>query len=126
MFGEIGPSSFHQHLRKRADAQDRSHQVAVNSTGNERNGTKETNAALRQSVQRGPSFGSAQWQQQIVKRLGLESADRPVGGPRKLAQSPVAGSPWQSAAGIKSSHFINLGPAQFSSPSPSPFSEGCA
>ena len=49
--------------------------------------------SLRKSVQRGRPFGGAQWQKQIAKRLGLESAYRPVGRPRKLAQRQVAGSP---------------------------------
>jgi len=49
--------------------------------------------SLRQSVQRRRPFGCVQWQKQIAKRLGLESAYRPVGRPRKLAQRQVAGRP---------------------------------
>jgi putative transposase len=55
--------------------------------------TEQELEALRQSVQRGRPFGCAQWQKEIAKRLGLESAYRPVGRPRKLAQRQVAGSP---------------------------------
>jgi putative transposase len=39
--------------------------------------------ALRQSAQRGRPYGQPGWQKQIAKRLGLESAYRPVGRPRK-------------------------------------------
>jgi putative transposase len=43
--------------------------------------------ALRRSVLRGRPFGQPAWQQQIAKRLGLESAYRPTGRPRKIAAS---------------------------------------
>jgi putative transposase len=39
--------------------------------------------SLRRSVQRGRPFGLPEWQKEIAKRLGLESADRPTGRPRK-------------------------------------------
>lgn len=39
--------------------------------------------SLRKSVQRGRPFGTPDWQKQIAKRLGLESAYRPTGRPRK-------------------------------------------
>ncbi len=38
--------------------------------------------ALRRSVQRGRPYGAAEWQRQIAKRLGLESAYRSAGRPR--------------------------------------------
>ena len=43
-------------------------------------------AALRLSVQRGRPFGTPDWQKKITKRLGLESAYRPTGRPRKTRQ----------------------------------------
>jgi putative transposase len=39
--------------------------------------------SLRRSVQRGRPFGQTDWQKEIAKRLGLESAYRPTGRPRK-------------------------------------------
>jgi putative transposase len=39
--------------------------------------------SLRRSVQRGRPFGRSEWQKEIAKRLGLESAYRPTGRPRK-------------------------------------------
>jgi putative transposase len=39
--------------------------------------------SLRLSVQRGRPFGQPEWQAEIAKRLGLESAYRPTGRPRK-------------------------------------------
>lgn len=42
--------------------------------------------SLRQSVQRGRPFGYPQWEKQITARLGLESAYRPTGRPRKTAR----------------------------------------
>jgi putative transposase len=39
--------------------------------------------SLRRSVQRGRPFGKPEWQMEIAKRLGLESAYRPTGRPRK-------------------------------------------
>jgi putative transposase len=39
--------------------------------------------SLRRSVQRGRPFGNPDWQKEIAKRLGLESAYRPTGRPRK-------------------------------------------
>ena len=38
--------------------------------------------ALRRSVQRGRPYGAPQWQRQVAKRLGLESAYRSAGRPR--------------------------------------------
>ena len=40
--------------------------------------------ALRRCVQRGRPYGRTQWQKEIAKRLGLESAYRPAGRPRKV------------------------------------------
>jgi putative transposase len=39
-------------------------------------------AALRRSVCRGRPYGTRDWQRQIAKRLGLESAYRPAGRPK--------------------------------------------
>ena len=39
--------------------------------------------SLRPRVQRGRPFGQPEWQKKIAKRLGLESAYRPTGRPRK-------------------------------------------
>jgi putative transposase len=39
--------------------------------------------AVRRSIQRGQPFGSAPWQVEVAKRLGLESVFRPPGRPRK-------------------------------------------
>jgi putative transposase len=39
--------------------------------------------SLRPSVRRGRPFGQPEWQKEIAKRLGLESAYRPTGRPRK-------------------------------------------
>jgi putative transposase len=55
----------------------------VNQTDNERE-----LESLRQSVQRGRPFGRPEWQKQIAKRLGLESAYRPSGRPPKMGHSP--------------------------------------
>jgi putative transposase len=43
--------------------------------------------SLRRSVQRGRPFGKLEWQKEIAKRLGLESAYRPTGRPRKTKQT---------------------------------------
>ena len=43
--------------------------------------------SLRQSVQRGRPFGEQDWQKRIAKRLGLESAYRSSGRPRKMGRS---------------------------------------
>ena len=40
--------------------------------------------SLRRSVGRGRPFGEPEWQKEIAKRLGLESAYRPTGRPRKV------------------------------------------
>jgi putative transposase len=42
--------------------------------------------SLRLSVRRGRPFGQPEWQKQIAKRLGLESAYRPTGRPRKAGE----------------------------------------
>ena len=42
--------------------------------------------SLRRSVQRGRPFGQPEWQKEIAKRLGLESAYRPTGRPRKVGR----------------------------------------
>jgi putative transposase len=39
--------------------------------------------AVRRSIQRGQPFGSAPWQAEVAARLGLQSAFRPLGRPRK-------------------------------------------
>jgi putative transposase len=41
--------------------------------------------SLHKSVQRGRPFGGPVWHKQIAKRLGLESAYRPIGRPPKAA-----------------------------------------
>ena len=46
--------------------------------------------ALRRSVQRGRPFGQPEWQKEIAKRLGLESAYRPTGRPRKVGRNQNA------------------------------------
>ena len=46
--------------------------------------------ALRRSVQRGRPFGQPEWQQEIAKRLGLESAYRPTGRPRRVGRNQNA------------------------------------
>ena len=51
-------------------------------------GPKEEEAILR-SIHRGQPFGSGTWQSEVAARLGLESAFRPPGRPRKR---PEAGS----------------------------------
>ena len=45
--------------------------------------TEQELEALRKSILRGRPFGSPEWQKRIAKRLGLESAYRPTGRPRK-------------------------------------------
>jgi hypothetical protein len=40
-------------------------------------------AALRQSARRGAPFGTAAWQQETARCLGLESTLKPLGRPRK-------------------------------------------
>ena len=44
--------------------------------------------ALRRCVQRGRPYGRPEWQKEIAKRLGLESAYRPAGRPRKVGNDP--------------------------------------
>src|SRR5271166_360482 len=46
--------------------------------------------ALRRSVQRGRPFGQPEWQKEIAKRLGLESAYRPTGRPRRVGRNQNA------------------------------------
>ena len=46
--------------------------------------------ALRHSVQRGRPFGQPEWQKEIAKRMGLESAYRPTGRPRKVGRDQNA------------------------------------
>jgi putative transposase len=43
--------------------------------------------AVRRSIQRGQPFGAAAWQAEVAARLGLESAFRPRGRPRKTPLS---------------------------------------
>ena len=44
-------------------------------------------AALRRSVVRGAPYGDELWQQQTAKDLGLQSAMRPPGRPRKQKET---------------------------------------
>ena len=55
------------------------------------NDDREELESIRRSVQRGRPFGQPEWQKEISKRLGLESAYRPTGRPRKAGrdQDPV-------------------------------------
>ena len=46
--------------------------------------------ALRRSVQRGRPFGQPEWQKEIAHCLGLESAYRPTGRPRKVGRNQNA------------------------------------
>ena len=46
--------------------------------------------ALRRSVQRGRPFGQPEWQKEIAQRLGLESAYRPTGRPRRVGRNQNA------------------------------------
>ena len=43
--------------------------------------------SLRRSMQRGRPFGPAEWQKEIAKRLGLQSAFRPTGRPPKAGRN---------------------------------------
>jgi hypothetical protein len=52
---------------------------------NQNEGVRELDS-LRRSVYLGRPFGKPERQKQIAKRLGLESAYRPTGGPRKAKQ----------------------------------------
>jgi putative transposase len=63
--------------------------------------------ALRRSVQRGRPFGQPEWQKEIAKRLGLESAYRPTGRPRKRT---AAGPPCLTISDL----FNNIGPVPLS------------
>ena len=45
--------------------------------------------AVRRSIERGQPFGSAPWKAETAARLGLESAFRPRGHPRK-SEAPIA------------------------------------
>ena len=45
---------------------------------------------LRRSVQRGRPFGQPEWQKEIAKRLGLESAYRPTGRPPRVGRNQNA------------------------------------
>ena len=66
--------------------------------------------ALRRSVQRGRPFGQPEWQKEIAKRLGLESAYRPTGRPRKWAEikMPRPGEDRSDVGGA--AQFNNIGP----------------
>jgi hypothetical protein len=46
--------------------------------------------SLRRSVQRGRPFGPPEWQKEIAKRLGPESAYWPTGRPRKFGRNQDA------------------------------------
>jgi putative transposase len=49
--------------------------------------------SIRRSVERGRPFGQPEWQKEISKRLGLESAYRPTGRPRKAGRDRDAVPP---------------------------------
>jgi putative transposase len=49
--------------------------------------------SIRRSVQRGRPFGQPEWQKEISQRLGLESAYRPTGRPRKAGRNRDAVPP---------------------------------
>jgi putative transposase len=53
--------------------------------------TEQELEVLRRSVQRGRPFGRQKWQEKVARRLGLESAYRPVGRPRKVAVRQATG-----------------------------------
>ena len=81
--------------------------------------------ALRRSVQRGRPFGQPEWQKEIAKRLGLESAYRPTGRPRRVAEikMPRPGEDRSDVGGA--AQFNNIGPVPLSPPRPA-FSPGSA
>jgi putative transposase len=54
--------------------------------------TEQELEVLRRSVQRSRPFGREKWQEKVASRLGLESAYRPVGRPRKMAVRQATGS----------------------------------
>src|SRR5271166_1714004 len=70
--------------------------------------------ALRRSVQRGRPFGQPEWQKEIAQRLGLESAYRPTGRPRKVDrnQMPRPGEDRSDVGGA--AQFNNIGPVPLS------------
>lgn len=49
-------------------------------------------AALRQSLRRGASFGTAAWQRETVQRLGLASTLKPLGRPQKRKAATGTGT----------------------------------
>ena len=68
--------------------------------------------SLRRSVQRGRPFGKPEWQKEIAKRLGLESAYRPTGRPRKAGRRMT--NPQRETEGPvpgRTSHNAKSGPA---------------
>ncbi len=71
--------------------------------------------ALRRSVQRGRPFGQPEWHKEIAKRLGLESAYRPTGRPRRGAEikMPRPGEDRSDVGGA--TQFNNIGPVPLSS-----------
>jgi hypothetical protein len=48
-------------------------------------------ASVLRSLQRRRPFGQQEWQKEIAKRLGLESAYRPTSRPRRVGRSQDAG-----------------------------------
>ncbi len=70
--------------------------------------------SLRRSVQRGRPFGQPEWQKEIAKRLGLESAYRPTGRPRKHARNQNARPGEDRSGSRRATHFTNIGPVSFS------------
>ena len=67
-------------------------------TGEERSLLAAWPIELRRSVQRGRPFGQPEWQKEIAKRLGLESAYRPTGRPRSVGRNQNA-SPGRRSLG---------------------------
>ena len=63
--------------------------------------------ALRRSVQRGRPFGQPEWQKQIAKRLGLESAYRPTGRPRRVGRNQSA-SPGEDRSHVGGAARFNI------------------
>ena len=81
--------------------------------------------ALRRSVQRGRPFGQPEWQKEIAQRLGLESAYRPTGRPRKVGRNqnmPRPGEDRSDVGGAAQFTISDLSRFPLSSPGPVPLS----
>ena len=70
--------------------------------------------ALRRSVQRVRPFGQPEWQKEVAKRLGLESASRPTGRRERWAEikMPRPGEDRSDVGGA--AQFDNIGPVPLS------------